>query len=437
MEPNQTKDHGFFSSILVKMILIGGIILILLIPSFMIQNLIRERESLQLEAELDIQDKWGSSQILAGPFLTVPYYKSTETDGRTVKKQVFLQLLPENLEVTGQIDPEVRYRGIYKVIVYQARILITGSFKAIEKTVSEAGITDVQWDQVRLHFGVSDLRGIDAALQLDWNGTEFTADPGAGPGAPISEGIQVSVAQPMSTPESYFSLELNLRGSQSLWFIPVGKTTHVAIESSWPHPGFTGAYIPDERTVSETGFEAEWTILHYNRNYPQTWQDQSYDFEYSSFGVDLLLPVDAYQKTTRSVKYAILFLTLTFTLIFFVEILNKNRVHPAQYLMVGASLILFYILLLSLSEQIGFLAAYLVAAAAIALQISAFMHMIIGSRKITLLTTLILILLYGYLYVLLQLQDYALLLGSVGLFIILSIIMVLSRKVNWYGSLRD
>jgi inner membrane protein len=434
MESNQTKVPHFFSSILVKMILIGGIILVLLIPALLIQDLIQERESLKTEAELDIQDKWGGSQVLTGPFLTVPYYMIVETEGRPVRKTAYLQILPETLSIKGRVEPQIRYRGIYKVVIYQVQLDLDGSFKDVRQSVADAGITGIQWDQARLHMGLSDLRGIDAALQIDWNGAPITADPGSGPGAPVSEGIQVPLDLTRSSGPSRFAMDISLRGSQAIWFTPVGKTTRVSIESEWPHPGFAGAFLPDERRVSESGFHAEWTILHYNRNYPQLWQDQQYDHGYSAFGVDLRLPVDAYQKTMRSVKYAILFLVLTFTLIFFVEILNKSRIHAAQYLMVGASLLTFYVLLLSLSEQIGFLYAYLAAATAIVIQITTFIHMIIRNRQITMITLMILVLLYTYLYVLLQLQDYALLIGSVGLFLILSVIMILSRKIDWYGS---
>jgi len=249
-----------------------------------------------------------------------------------------------------------------------------------------------------------------------------------------------------------FAYGLNLNGSTDLHFTPFGKTTTVQLASNWTAPSFEGAFLPDERVVSDSGFTAEWQVLQLNRNYPQQGvgrfvQSSGQDNTYfgtdpvrrmaSTFGLKLLLPIDEYQKTMRSAKYAIYFILLTFLTFFFIEILNRKRLHPIQYLLVGAGVVLFYILLLSFSEHLSFNTAYWIACAAILLLITVYSFFMLRNRKLTVMVFGILIILYGFFYSILQLQDYALLMGSLGLLLILAAIMYLTRNVDWYGLRRE
>jgi inner membrane protein len=246
-----------------------------------------------------------------------------------------------------------------------------------------------------------------------------------------------------------FECDLNLNGSTDLYFMPFGKQTNVSLTSPWATPSFTGAYLPDSRTVDAAGFRAQWKVLQYNRNYPQQgvgaflfrrqpgaayaegYKGESVS-DPTAFGVRLLTPVDEYQKTMRSAKYAVMFILITFTAFFFVEILDKRRIHPIQYLLVGFAVCLFYLLLLALSEHISFNWAYLASAAAILGMITFYVRYVFQNARLTALFSGILALLYGFYFSLLQLEDYSLLLGTLGLALILGTIMYLTRKVNWY-----
>ena len=227
-------------------------------------------------------------------------------------------------------------------------------------------------------------------------------------------------------------MSVELKGSQYLYFIPVGKTTDVTLSSNWQTPSFTGNYLPDERDISDSGFSANWNILHLNRNYPQSWIGSKYDVDNSSFGTDMLLPVDNYKKSYRVARYAILFIVFTFMVFFFVEVLNKVFIHPIQYLLVGIALVVFYSLLLAFSEHMLFNIAYLLAALLILILVTGYTAAILKSKKIGGLIFGILVVLYTFIFTIIQLEDYALLIGSIGLFIILGIVMYLSRKIDWY-----
>jgi len=433
MDNVQKSGRKIFSSLNLKIAFIFFLILFLMIPVGLIMNLISDREMLRTETEIEIQDNWGRSQTLSGPIITIPYYKYETKDEKPVRIKTYLHLLPENLDIKGEIFPETRYRGIYKVAVYTSKLQIQGNFMPATKLIESIPNENILWNEARIELEIPDLRGIQEAIHLQLDETVLKAEPGISAGSPFQSGIHASLSseQIQSGKPATFIIELNLRGSNSLYFTPMGQTSRVLITSDWADPSFGGAFLPFKREINSNGFTAEWEVLHFNRNYPQIWINKQYQTADSAFGVSLLLPVDEYQKTMRSVKYALLFLTLTFTLFFFIEILNKKKVHPVQYIMVGASLIIFYVLLLSLSEQIGFVAAYLIAAIAIILQISGFLYKVIHSAKTALITAGTLTILYAYLFVLLQLKDYALLMGSIGLFLILSLIMYLSRNIKW------
>jgi inner membrane protein len=224
---------------------------------------------------------------------------------------------------------------------------------------------------------------------------------------------------------------LNLKGSQNLYFNPVGKVTDITLKSSWNNPSFNGAYLPDDRQISKSGFSAHWNILNLNRNFPQVWINDSYNLNDSELGVDLILPIDIYQKTYRAIKYAFLTLCLTFLAFFFIETLKKKFIHPVQYLLIGISLVLFYSLLLSTSEYINYYLSYAISAILTILLISGYVRAILKSNKLTLLMSLMLVILYSFIFIIIQLQDSALLVGSLGIFIILAVVMFLSRKIDW------
>ena len=439
-------------SVTLKLFIIGFLVLVLLIPANLVQGLIAERESTRDQATAEISGKWGDAQTIGGPVLTVPYRRTvTDEKGKTSVETAYAHLLPETLNVTGSVAPEKRYRGLYVVMLYQARLRLNGTFVRPDFTKLGVAGSALRWDEAFVNLGVSDMRGIRETVGLTWNGRALDPSPGIVSSDLFAAGISAPVDMPPTGSEPLrFTANLVLNGSSELRFLPFGKETTVALTSGWGSPSFTGAFLPDRRNVTEKGSSAFWKVLHYNRNYPQqglgaflpkkTGSElqnrvllQPRD-ETGTFGVRLLLPVDEYQKTTRSAKYASLFVLLTFSSFFFVEILSGRRLHPIQYLLVGFAVCLFYVLLLSISEQLSFHWAYLIGCAIILTMVFLYTKSIFKSPRITLIFNGILALMYGFFYSLLQLEDYSLLLGSLGLALILGVVMYLTRRIDWYNA---
>ena len=430
------------NSITIRLITIGILILLLLIPVSMIKNLIREREYRLQDAVKEVSSKWGNSQTITGLILTVPYLSYTkmyEDDGekyKLVKSTEYAHFLPEHLSIEGEVLPEIRYRGIYEVILYSAQLSLTGSFTAPNFEAWKIEEENIMWDNAFVSLGMSDLRGIQENISLQWNEQHYQFNPGLETNEVINKGMTASVPVQdidSTTGEWKFALSLDFNGSSSLNFIPVGKSTHVAINSPWETPSFDGSFLPDNREISKDGFTANWEILHLNRPYPQSFRGSNRAIQNSDFGVSLLIPVDEYQKSMRSAKYASMFITLTFLIFFFVQILSHVRIHPIQYIMVGLALCVFYTLLIAFSEHISFKFSYLISSVATITMITAFAHSISKNKLITKVIGLILTLLYLFIYSIIQMQDFALLMGSIGLFLVLAVVMYLSRKINWYA----
>jgi inner membrane protein len=431
------KSTSLKSSIGIRLAIIAFISLVLLIPAVLIQVLIKERQDRRNEASHEVFSKWGDTQTVAGPIVSVPYNFPIKTeDGELVYTTYYAHLLPDNLTINVEVIPEIRYRGIYEVVLYTAKIFIQGNMRPDKISTLNIPEKDLRWAEAIITVGISDLRGIQELVQLNWNSVDVMMDPGIETKDIFPSGISTKGAFTDQQAEHNFSLDLTLNGSGSLLFIPLGIETIVKCTSTWNNPSFTGNYLPDNRIVNNDGFEAEWKILHLNRNFPQKWIGSNFNIYSSSFGIDFLIPVDNYQKTMRTAKYAIMFITFTFLSFFLIELLNQKVIHPIQYLLIGFSLLVFYTLLLSLTEHMTFNLAYILAVAANILLISAYTRSVLKNNLQTLIILGILVILYGYLYVVLQLQDYALLMGSVGLFVVLAILMFLTRKIDWFSILK-
>jgi inner membrane protein len=430
------RESWIRTSVTFKMFSIAFLAIILLIPAFMIQMVIQDREYRRNEAVQEISSKWGNEQTLAGPILTVPYKATIKDEAGNISNVTqYAHFLPDKLDVKGSLQPEVRYRGIYEAVLYTGKLQFGGQFSFPNFDDWTIDKQDILWNKAFLSVGIPDMRGINDKIELAWNSQKMLFEPGIESPDVVSSGV--SVATPLVADKKgdtfTFDFQLNLNGSERLKFLPLGKETTVSLSSPWRNPSFDGAFLPDTRNIDTKGFTAQWKVLHLNRNFPQQWLGNGQNIQESAFGVKLLTPIDEYQKTARSSKYAIMFIFLTFLGFFFVEILNKMRIHPAQYLLVGAALCVFYLLLISLSEHIKFNPAYWVSTAATVILITAYSSTIFRSKKLTISICITLLALYGFLYSLLQLQDYALLMGSLGLFSILAAIMYLSRNIDWYN----
>ncbi len=427
--PPSDEPKWFQRSNSLKALIIGVLTMLLLVPAAMISEIIQERQSLNAITTETVSNDWATDQLITGPVLTVPV---AFAEGGA---QTMVHLLPENYSVQGDAQPQELERGIYDVVVYDAALQINAHFnlQALEKYQGRF----MDWENAYFTVGITDMRGIQNQIIAKVNDKDFTAEPGTKLNYIAESGITIPLRDSLhQINEPFdFSMQIDLKGSKNISVLPVGKTTEIQLASTWDSPGFNGAFLPDERNVTKDGFTANWKILELNRNYPQSWEANEYfnAMKFSAFGVDLIQPVDDYQKSTRSVKYAVLVLALTFLIFFLVEVINKTRIHPMQYLLVGLALCLFYILLISLSEQMTFNIAYFISAATIILMITFYSTAVFKSRKFSIFLFLLLIANYSFVFVTLQLSEYALLLGSIGLTLILGLTMYFTRKVNWYG----
>lgn len=423
------------NSVSFKLIVIIILSLLLLIPTVFVRNLIDERQDRRNSTISEITSKWGEEQTVFGPVLLIPYEKYEKTSKDTyISRTYIFHLLPDELEITGTINPEVRYRGIYRVITYGSDLSIKGKFKAESFSNWPTNADNILWDKAYLAMGISDLTGLDQINTFDWNNNQLEMEGGIPFQSSVKNGICAAlVIDPEK--EQDFTADIALNGSESLFFVPAGKSTYVSLASDWCTPSFDGAQLPDNREVNQNGFTAEWNALHLTRSFPQKWSGSMYEYEIpeSAFGVNLLIPVDNYQKTTRSVKYALLFIGLTFLVIFFIEVMSKKKIHPVQYLLTGIALVIFYSLLLALSEHLSFTIAYLIASVSIIGLITIYSGSIFKNRNYTMITMAVLISLYAFLYAILNMSDFALLLGNIGLFVILAMVMFFSKKIDWYN----
>jgi len=440
---------------------LGGIlvlVLLLQIPLFMIRGLLDERHDRRNTAVREITETWGRAQTIVGPVLVVPYRtlriveEEAIINGRAVRttrermSDAYACFLPDELIVEGAIDPSKRHRGIYEAVVYTTHLKLSGRFATPDLKPLGLAADVLQWNRAWISFGISDLRGTRETLKLAWDGQSLPLTPStqidglrAGLHADLSTTANANIPAGPHT----FSVELALNGSGTLAFAPLAVQTSVRLKSPWADPSFTGAFLPSEREITSTGFNALWKIPYYGRDYSQQWTclaDQASlatdKVEPSCFGVDLVTPVDSYRSVERATKHGALFITLLFTAFFLFEVLASLRLHALHYLLVGAALCLFYLGLLSLSEFISFASAYLTAATSSTLLIGLYCRSILRSGTRSLLITGALSAIYGFLYFVLQMQDYALLAGTAALFTVLAVVMYATRRVDWSNQTR-
>ncbi len=445
-------------SIMIKLISIGFLILILLIPTSWIQDMIVERQQRAGEVMQEVAMKWSGSQTITGPVLVIPFRKQETIDRgkdgverREVIEKAFF--LPEFLDIKGKITPEMLHRGIFDAVVYESALQIKSSF--IKPDFKELGISEdmVLWNGAHIVFGITDLRGISDNPTFSVGEKTFVPEPSRTLGVSVLSKIGDAAAYAPDNRRDILSssgivtklnwenaeafngnvnIKLNLKGSSRLDFIPVGKTTDVKLDGPWADPSFDGEFLPSAREVTPAGFSASWKVLHFNRPFSQEWTGSDQQLSGADFGVKLLLPVDQYQKSMRTSKYGVLIILLTFIALFLVEITQKVRIHPFQYILIGAALIIYYTLLLSFSEHIGYNLAYVASSVATVTLVSLYATTFLPGKRLSILFMLLLVIFYSFVFIIILQQDFSLLLGSMGLFIIISLLMYFSRKISWY-----
>jgi inner membrane protein len=422
-----TNHNKWHESLTIKLALLAFLGLVFLIPLEMIKEIILERQANSEKVKKEISDQWAIKQCFSGPVINIPVRTiPSEKDEKSIIK--VWHVLPENLNITGIIKPEIRYRGIYKSVVYDSDLKIKGSF--IIPSADALNGYEVLWKEAYYTAGISDNRGLKGKILLKTDSAELEAEPGVRDNDIFQSGI--SFISPALIPGNKVSIEMSisLSGSEGLQLTPLGKLTSAHLQSAWTSPSFNGSFLPVKRSVDETGFTADWEVTHLNRNFPQNWIGSSFHPLDSSFGLDLFQPVDHYQKSWRSSRYGILFIALTFLVLIFLEITRKETIHIFHYFLVSLGLVLFFSLLNSLSEQVGFNLAYLISSIATILMISVFTGTLFREKKTAFIVFGMLVILYSFIFVLLTLNDYAYLAGNIGLFLLLAVVMKLSGKLD-------
>jgi len=416
--------------------------LLLLIPSAWIQGLIQERSSRQEEITKEVSDQWSGSQLVQGPVLVIPYKKlvrEKDTSNKVIIKEYTerIYLLPQNLNIKGNIGTRKLHRGIYDVGVYDSKLSITGNFNRADIAKLQVDSSQVMLNKARIMFAISDLKGLKSNPVINVLNHKLEVEPVLNGYNLLDNGLQASIDLSNTAYNIPFNFNLDLKGSEELGFVHTGKTTQVEVTGKWASPKFDGRYLPDDRKVIDSTFYAKWCMLYYNRPFPQQWMGNDTllnsfkNNKNAIFGVQLHIQVDDYQKTMRTSKYAILIIVLTFVSLFLTEVIQKRRIHVFNYALIGAAMIVFYTLLLSFSEQVGYNIAYLIAAVATIGLITWFTASLLSNGKAAVLFALILTVFYGFIFVIIQLEDLSLLVGSIALFIIISTLMYFSRKISW------
>ena len=451
--PKSQPTFGKRNNTIIKLLGVGALVLVLLIPLAMITGVLNERLARRNEAVVDITSSWGKEQNVIGPVLGIPFqyrFKAVKevplAEGRVERREVEetatanAYFLPQLLKINGEVQTQTLHRGIYDAAVFRAQLVLSGKFAPPDFGALKIDSRDLQWKDAFVTIAVNDLRGTREALLLDWGGAKRPLLPGSQvPGYTTGATASLGADKPIDN-EVEFSIALDFNGSDGIFFVPFGVQNEATLKSNWPDPAFRGAFLPADRSVRPDGFNANWKVSYYGRDYPQQWTSRGGNERFnlqvvtnSRFGAQFLSILDAYRYVERSIKYGVLFLVLVFTTFFLFEVTARQKIHPFQYLMVGAALCLFYLLLLSISEFIGFGWAYLMAAAASTILITRYCRFFLGGGVRTLMIGAGLAGVYSFLYITLRQQDYALLMGAIALFIVLAVVMYVTRKVDWYA----
>ncbi|MDR1058588.1 MAG: cell envelope integrity protein CreD [Treponema sp.] len=446
-----TRSRGF------KILLLALLILLFLIPVSMIQEIIFERSLRAAEVEREIMNSWSGEFVVQGPVLRLPVLETEEIKTKNDKGEektelrthrYFLWMTPEELRVKVELGSEIKKRGIFSVPLFSGRVNLSGYFDpALVMGELKPGQT-VYPEQAELIIALASqrsIRGIEKAL---WKGEELRFLPGnRGFAFNRNQGGIYAPAPVTGSPPGKggtgekqercgFDLALTIQGGKTLEMVPLGKNSFFDLETDWTSPSFQGVYLPVRQNIHEKGFDAHWEISHLSRNIPLLWtdrKDEGPDFSSTLFGVNFFKPLDHYDLNTRAVKYGILFVIIPFLGLFLFEIITRREIHPAQYLLAGTGNVIFYLLLLSISEHLPFPAAYGISALSVTVMMGLYSVSLLGARNRGLLMGFILGVLFTFLYFTLQSEDWALLIGSAGAFAITAVVMFLTRKTDWYG----
>lgn len=447
--PIQNQGNNFLNwlnrSLTVKMAVIGLLILVLLIPLAYVQSLIEERADRQKEVITEINDKWGNEYTISGVILKVPYTATTvvnytdpeskEIKTRTESVLKYAYFLPDEFDGRSNLEVKPLQRSIYKSAVYEGNLKVKGKLGHPNFKTEDINNEKIHWEKASVLIQTTNLKGIKNKLVVEVGGKKFALSPKYSSNQ-TSHAIHSLESEQFNFNDltsNVFQFELEFNGSERFQIIPIAKQTLLNIKSNWTSPSFSGEFLPknEAEKVTDNGFDANWNILYYNRPFAQQFFGSLPDLSEYAFGVDLLVPIDEYKKSERSAKYGYLVIVFTFLFFFLIQATAKINIHPFQYLLVGLALVMFYTLLISISEHSNFLKAYIISSASVIGLIGVYSFWVMKQAKFALVLSTSLAALYAFIYVIIQMENYALLVGSIGLFIILAIVMYVSRKIEW------
>ncbi|AOW10758.1 cell envelope integrity protein CreD [Flavobacterium gilvum] len=439
--------QSLFQSTTAKMLMVGFLTLILLIPLEFVKSLINERSNRQEEVISEINGKWGEKVFFYGPILKVPYITFEETlsinqkTNETLKQQKaitkYAYFFPEDLKAKSNVNTKLLNRNNYESVVFSSKMNFEGSYIQPDFSSKNIPSENIQWNKTTILIKTTNLKSIKDEVKINLGGTKFTFEPVYS--SNVNDSTQaletgfIDLKNTLKTGKTNFDFDITYNGSKQIKMVPIGKTTLLNMQSNWAAPSFTGNFLPDDKTkkIDNNGFVANWKILHINRAFSQQFFEILPNLDTYAFGVDFVIPVNQYQQNERAAKYGFLVIGLTFLVFFLIQSISKIKIHIFQYAMIGLALILFYTLLISITEHSSFTKAYLIAATAVISLISLYSVSILKGKKFPLFIAAALTGLYTFIYVIIQLENYALLVGSIGLFSILAAVMYFSRKIDW------
>lgn len=434
------------TSITARMLMVGALILVLLIPLTYVNILIEERAYRQQDVVSEINKKWGNEVMLYGPILKLPYKTYSETSTFNEKTKTYLKetkthinyayIFPEKLNIDASVKSKNMHLGNFESAVFTSDMLIEGNYVKPELIGKGIEDNDVIWEKASILFRTTNLKGIKNEMAITIEGKSYAFETNFNDNASRNHLDELETGflnKDLLKGNFKFNMNVTYDGSKQIQAIPVGKTTTMRMNSNWADPGFIGNYSPDDetRSITKDGFKVDWKVLSINRAFSQQYLKKIPSLKQFAFGTKFVVLVDEYQKSERSAKYGFLVIGLTFLVFFLIQTMSKIHIHPFQYLMIGLALVMFYTLLVSISEHSNFLKAYLIAGISVVLLITLYSKSILRSFKFSALIGLSLTALYSFIYVIIQLENYALLVGSIGLFVILATVMFVSRKIDW------
>ena len=438
--------ESFKQSLTQRLLVISAIALCMTIPLNMVRGVVNERNLSYNSVISEISSLWGNQQTLAGPILRIPFIEKHETEvqlqsglGHTetkrkthyVRKHAFI--LPKTLEIQAQLEEQYRQRGIYRSLVYGSTIELHAEFAAVNIHQLSPKVDKILLEEASLLIGLSDTKAIDKINSINFNQQPLAVVAGVDGDSVINSGFSAMVPGKIDLKaRNTFSLSFDVKGSHGFHFIPLGETTRVALNSTWPHPKFSGQLLPDSHEISPAGFTAYWEVPHLARNYPQVWVNEHRETNIYELraGVDLFEPIFVYSKITRAVKYGLLFIIMTFIAFFVFEASAASALHYVQYGVVGSALAFFYLLLLALSEHIRFGFAYLLAALTCISLISVYVGYALKDRSRATVLFVLLAILFSIIYSLLNAEDFALLTGTFMLLFALGGLMYVTKDLK-------